>query len=249
MGIRISNILFEMIRITLILSCFCALLSCDRKLKREDDFVIFKVNPKTENVSFYWRDENGTILKSIARLKNKTEWDKKDLKFATNGGMFEANNFPKGLYIGNFKILNKIDTLSGTGNFYLKPNGIFYLTENNDAEIIETTTFRNNLKIKYATQSGPMLLINKEINPKFKKDSKNINIRNGVGILKDGNIVFIMSKKEVNFYNFAAIFKELGCKKALYLDGFVSRTYCPEQKWIQEDGNFGVIIGVTESKK
>ncbi|PTT72029.1 phosphodiester glycosidase family protein, partial [Chryseobacterium sp. HMWF001] len=104
-------------------------------------------------------------------------------------------------------------------------------------------------EIKYATQSGPILLIDGKINPIFKKDSKNINIRNGVGILNDGNIVLIMSKKEVNFYNFASVFKESGCTKALYLDGFVSRTYCPEQKWTQEDGNFGVMIGVTTSKK
>ena len=52
---------------------------------------------------------------------------------------------------------------------------------------------------------------------------------NGVGILPDGKVVFAMSKTEVNFYNFADYFKKLGCKNALYLDGFVSRTYLPEQ--------------------
>lgn len=40
--------------------------------------------------------------------------------------------------------------------------------------------------------------------------------------------------------------KKKGCKNALYLDGFVSRTYLPEKNWSQLDGNFGVIIGVTE---
>jgi uncharacterized protein YigE (DUF2233 family) len=64
-----------------------------------------------------WKDDNGTILKSIAHLKNKTEQENKELIFAMNGGMFEPNNFPKGLYIENFKILNKTDTLSGKGNF------------------------------------------------------------------------------------------------------------------------------------
>ncbi|WP_336689070.1 MULTISPECIES: phosphodiester glycosidase family protein [unclassified Chryseobacterium] len=238
-----------MTKIALFIVCLCCFLSCDKKIKQEDDFVIFKVNPKIQNVAFYWKDDNGTILKSIAHLKNKTEQENKELIFAMNGGMFEPNNFPKGLYIENFKILNKTDTLSCKGNFYLHPNGIFYLTKNNDAEIVETKAFRNNSEIKYATQSGPILLIDGKINPIFKKDSKNLNIRNGVGILKDGNIVFIMSKKEVNFYNFASVFKESGCVKALYLDGFVSRTYCPEQKWTQEDGNFGVMIGVTTSKK
>jgi uncharacterized protein YigE (DUF2233 family) len=38
----------------------------------------------------------------------------------------------------------------------------------------------------------------------------------------------------------------MNCQNALYLDGFVSRTYLPEKAWKQVDGNFGVIIGVTE---
>jgi uncharacterized protein YigE (DUF2233 family) len=54
-----------------------------------------------------------------------------------------------------------------------------------------------------------------------------------------------MSKEEINFYDFAAYFQHMGCKNALYLDGLVSRTYLPDQKWVQTDGNFGVIIGVT----
>ena len=79
----------------------------------------------------------------------------------------------------------------------------------------------------------------------FKKGSSNVQIRNGVGILPDGNLIFAMSKEPVNFYDFAQYFESLGCKNALYLDGFVSRTYLPSKNWIQDDGDFGVIIGVT----
>lgn len=237
-------------KIPIIILCFYFIFSCNDKLNNEDDFVIFKTDPKVENISFYWKDDDdGQILRSIDNIKKKVEEEGKNLKFAMNGGMFEKNNFPKGLYIENFKILNKIDTLFGEGNFYLNPNGVFYLTKNNDAELIETKNFKYYSSIKYATQSGPMLLIDDEINPIFKKDSKNLNIRNGVGILEDGNVVFVMSKNEVNFYNFASIFKALGCTKALYLDGFVSRTYYPERNWTQKDGDFGVMIGITESKK
>lgn len=223
----------KLLRIALITVSFgTAVLSCSRKVEHEDDFVIFKVNPKAEPISFYWKDNDGTILKNINNLKGKIERDKKELKFAMNGGMFNIDNSPKGLYIENFKILNPIDTLSSKGNFYLHPNGIFYLTKNKDAEITETKRFVHNLDIRYATQSGPVLLMDGRINPIFQENSKNRNIRNGVGILKNGNIVFMMSKREVNFYNFASAFKELGCTKALYLDGFVSRAYYPEKKWI-----------------
>ena len=89
-----------------------------------------------------------------------------------------------------------------------------------------------------------MLLINGQIHPAFKKGSSNLNIRNGVGILPNNKVIFAMSKQEVNFYDFAQYFKNLGCKNALYLDGFVSRTYLPGKNWEQLDGNFGVIIGL-----
>ena len=75
-----------------------------------------------------------------------------------------------------------------------------------------------------------------------------MNIRNGVGLKENGELVFIQSKKAVNFYHFAQVFKKLDCKDALYLDGYVSRTYLPEKNWVQKDGDFGVIIAVSEPK-
>lgn len=93
-----------------------------------------------------------------------------------------------------------------------------------------------------------MLLINGKIHSAFKKGSTNFHIRNGVGILPDNRVIFAMSKSKVNFYDFALYFKSLGCKNALYLDGYVSQTYLPEKNWIQTDGNFGVIIGVTSRR-
>ena len=87
-----------------------------------------------------------------------------------------------------------------------------------------------------------MMVIDGRIHPKFVKGSKNLNIRNRVGILPDGSVLFAMSKEKVNFYDFALFFKTHGCENALYLDGFVSRTYLPSKKWEQVEGDFGVII-------
>lgn len=218
---------------------------CKEKIKHDDHFVIYQVNPKTQNIKFYWKNNRNETLKSIEHLKNEVESGNEKLIFAMNGGMFEPDNSPKGLYIENFKLLKSIDTLNGSGNFYLPPNGIFYITKDNQAGIVETHKYKQNTTTRYATQSGPMLLINGKINPIFKEDSKNLNIRNGVGISENGDVIFAMSKKEINFHNLAQLFKEMGCKNALYLDGFVSRTYLPEKNWIQKDGNFGVIIGIT----
>jgi uncharacterized protein YigE (DUF2233 family) len=53
-----------------------------------------------------------------------------------------------------------------------------------------------------------------------------------------------MSKEPVTFYEFALYFKKLGCKNALYLDGAISRAYCPSCKWPQKGGEFGAMIAV-----
>lgn len=237
---------------TTILFCLSLLvfftLGCKEKIRNEDQFILFQASPGKGNIKLYWKNDRHQILKSIGQLKKEVEAQHEKLQFAMNGGMFEPDNSPKGLYIENFKILKPIDTLQGSGNFYLPPNGIFYLTQNNQAGIVETKKYIQIPEIKYATQSGPMLLLDGKINPVFQKDSKNLNIRNGVGILSNGDLIFAMSKKEVSFYKLAQLFKEAGCKNALYLDGYVSRAYLPEKNWIQDDGNFGVMIGITEVK-
>ncbi|ESU25225.1 putative periplasmic protein [Flavobacterium limnosediminis JC2902] len=211
-----------------------------------DRFISYVVNPKKRNVEFYWKNEKGENFKNAENLKFWLKKQKRELVFATNGGMYKKDNSPQGLYIENKIKKIEIDTAKGNGNFYLKPNGVFYITIDKTPNICLTNDFVDNGKIKYATQSGPMLVINGKIHSAFKENSTNLNIRNGVGILPNNEIIFAMSKKEINFYEFAQYFKNLGCKNALYLDGFVSRTYLPEKNWIQTDGDFGVIIGVTK---
>lgn len=166
------------------------------------------------------------------------------LVFAMNGGMYRAGNQPLGLFIEKGKIKAPLDTASGAGNFYLKPNGVFYTTTKNQAVVCRTEDFVYDPAIAYATQSGPMLVLDGRIHSAFKSGSKNLNIRNGVGILPDGRAVFVLSRQEVSLYEFAAYFQQLGCRNALYLDGLVSRMYLPEKGWVQADGDFGVIIGV-----
>ena len=229
----------------LILVLLCA---CEKPASEINNgkFVTFIVNSEASNVEFFWKDDEGQIFKSIQNLKSYTEKKGKRLKFAMNGGMYEPGNLPKGLFIEHQKTLTTLDTKDGNGNFYLKPNGVFYLTTNNKAFITQTQNFVNDGNINFATQSGPMLLIDGNINPVFDKNSSNLNIRNGVGILPDNKIAFVISRQEVSFYEFAAHFKSLNCRDALYLDGFVSRMYWPESKIGQLDGDFAVIIGITE---
>lgn len=212
----------------------------------ENMFITYQVNPKEQNVKLYWKDDKNKILNNFKQLEFFVNKKKQNLLFAMNAGMFKEDFSPLGLYIENQKIIQSLNSSSGHGNFYLKPNGIFYITKDKVAKICKTEDFKANSDVFFATQSGPMLVTNGKTHAAFQQNSTNLNIRNGVGILDNNEVVFVMSKEKINFYDFASYFKKLGCKNALYLDGFVSRVYYPEKKWIQTDGNFGVMIGVTE---
>jgi uncharacterized protein YigE (DUF2233 family) len=211
--------------------------------------ISYTADPKTQTIQFYLKNDSQQYFKNIGNLKNWLDSKKQTLVFAMNGGMYKEDNSPLGLYIENGKTISPINKKRGTGNFYLQPNGIFYITADSLPVVCETKKYNGKENIIFATQSGPMLVINGNIHPAFQKGSANLTIRNGVGILPGNKIVFILSKKEISLYDFAAHFKDLGCKNALYLDGFISKVYIPEQNWMQTDGNFGVIIGVTEKEQ
>lgn len=220
--------------------------SFTNKYSRNDQFISYIFDKKTTDLELFWKNDQNEILKSFENLKSYLEKKQKTLLFAMNAGMFKKDYSPQGLFIQDGYVINPIDTSTGFGNFYLMPNGIFYITKEDIFGICKSQNFVDTGTIKFATQSGPMLVIDGQIHPAFIKGSKNLNIRNGVGILPDNKVIFTISKKEINFYDFAYYFKELGCKNALYLDGFVSKIYYPAINVTQMDGNFGVMIGITQ---
>ncbi|MCH2045741.1 MAG: phosphodiester glycosidase family protein [Saprospiraceae bacterium] len=207
-----------------------------------EPILYHEVNPKEKTLRFYWRDAKNEAFVNYEKLKTHVEKEGEELVFAMNGGMFHEGYLPTGLYIENSVEKSPINLKKKAyGNFFMQPNGVFYLTKSNEAFVCETDSFQAG-NVKYATQSGPLLLINGQINSKFKKGSKNLNIRNGVGVLENGHILFAMSKTEVNLYDFAEFFKEKSCKMALYLDGHISKTYLPSKNYKELEGTFGVMI-------
>ncbi|MBG8555632.1 phosphodiester glycosidase family protein [Hymenobacter guriensis] len=212
-----------------------------------DQFISYTVNPRRQTLRLYWQDEHGQPLRSLGHLRDWLSGRGQRLVFACNGGMYHTGPVPLGLFIENGQQRTPLDTTHGTGNFYLQPNGVFYLTRAREAGIVPTARFSAAEAVQYATQSGPMLVLDGQLHPAFRASSVNRQIRNGVGLLPDGRLLLVMSKKEINFYDFACYFQRRGCRQALYLDGFVSRAYLPTQGWEQLDGDFGVMLGVTEA--
>ena len=202
-------------------------------------------------IKMFWKDDKNVQLNSLKNLKQFVHQKGDSLVYACNAGMYMEDRAPLGLFIDNGIIKRKLNTKTGAGNFYLKPKAVFYISKDGTAAIQEIETaegknFQDKNSIRYATQSGPMLIQNGIINKLLTEGSTNVNVRNGVGILPNGNAYFAMSTYPVNFYDFAKHFKDKGCKTAMYFDGFVSRSYCPSENYEQLDGNFGVMIGVVE---
>ena len=136
-------------------------------------FVTYKIDIKKQDLKLFWKDDKNEPFRSIQNLKLWLNKNNKNLVFAMNAGMYKSGNYPQGLFIEKQKVLSPLDTSAGTGNFYLKPNGVFYITTDNIPVICNTTNFINTGKIKYATQSGPMLVIDGQIHSAFKQGSTN----------------------------------------------------------------------------
>lgn len=213
--------------------------------KTEANYISYRADPRRQALRLYWRDAQGHRYGSLGQLRQRITTQGDSLIFAMNGGMFNPTFAPQGLYIEDGRELAPLDTSAGAGNFYLKPNGVFYLTATGAAGICPTVAWPTVGRVRYATQSGPLLVLNAHIHPAFRPGSANVQIRNGVGLLPNGRLLLAMSKTKVNFYDFADYFRRAGCRTALYLDGFVSRTYAPANGWQQLDGDFGVIVGIS----
>jgi len=232
------------ILLLLLLITFTVFYAFAKTPSQQIHIVSHTTSPK--NIHFYHKNPHGKIFKNFHTLDDYISSQNKHLSFAMNGGMYLRDLSPQGLYIENGKMIKKLDTTQEAyGNFYMQPNGIFFITKNKEAHVVTSKGFQYTDKINYATQSGPMLVIEGKIHHKFIPYSKNVHIRNGVGILPNGDLLFAISSKKINFYNFANFFKQHGCKNALYLDGFVSRIYLPKKGITQQDGLFGIIIGET----
>lgn len=173
----------------------------------------------------------------------------KALGFAMNAGMYHRDLAPVGLYVEDGAELSMLVTRDGPGNFGLLPNGVFCI--GGTFRVIESRTYKKERPdCRYATQSGPMLVIRGKLHPKLVPDSDSLYIRNGVGVSEDGTrAVFAISNDAVNFHAFARLFRdELGLPDALYFDGNISRLYAPGLD--RHDGGFpmGPIVGTVVPK-
>jgi uncharacterized protein YigE (DUF2233 family) len=211
-------------------------------------YVICAVEAGADLRLFLNDPETGTLLGSFAGVDVHLAKAGERLAFAMNAGMYHGDRRPVGLYIEGGQEFAPLVTREGPGNFGLLPNGVFCLRDGR-AEVIETLRYaQERPDCRYASQSGPMLVIDGALHPRFIEGSDSRFIRNGVGTSSDGGrVVFAISESAVNFHDFATFFRDgLGLEDALYFDGKISRLHAPGLDRSDAGWAMGPIVGVLD---
>ncbi len=200
----------------------------------------------SEDVRLFLNGTDEKPLGTFRAVDQSLAADGKRLAFAMNAGMYHEDRRPVGYYVEKGAEMAALQRKPGPGNFGLQPNGVFCVLDGSFA-VVETLAFdaaRPNCR--FASQSGPMLVLSGALHPKFAMDSESVNIRNGVGVSEDGKrAFFVISDDAVNFHAFARFFRDgLKVPNALFFDGTISRLYAPEVG--RDDFGFpmGPIVGL-----
>jgi uncharacterized protein YigE (DUF2233 family) len=174
-------------------------------------------------------DPGGVPLRSFEALEARLGPGAAGLRFAVNAGMYDESGRPIGLYVEEGSTRRRLNLRDGPGNFHLKPNGVFAVDDRGRVSVTTSADFAEAApKVRWATQSGPMLVIGGRLHPRFDSDGPSRLVRNGVGVAGPGTAWFAISEEGVSFGRFARFFRDaLGCTDALYLDGTVSSLWDP----------------------
>jgi len=222
--------------------------TCEKLTHNDKRYTICEVDASTADLRLFLKDDEGEVLGHFSSVNDALEPQGKRLAFAMNAGMYHDDRLPVGHYVEDGQEQMRVIPNAGPGNFGLLPNGVFCIREGR-ADVFETLDFIDQApECRFATQSGPMLVIDRELHPRFLPDSTSRYIRNGVGTSADGaRAVFAISEDAVTFHEFGRLFRDvLGTPNALFLDGNISRMY--ERSSNRSDIGFslGPIVGVVE---
>jgi uncharacterized protein YigE (DUF2233 family) len=204
------------------------------------------VNIRTDRLQLFLTDPSGRPFNSFRKVAESVSARNEQLLFAMNAGMYREDYSPVGLMVIDGRPVHRLNMATGFGNFYMKPNGVFIVSDSG-AHILESSDYRSLQPTPMlATQSGPLMLHGGQLNSHISPQGTSRLIRNGVGIVSADEVVFVISEDPVNFYDFAALFRDrLHCADALYLDGNVSSLYARSLGRADEHVLLGPIIGVT----
>lgn len=212
-----------------------------------DDFTVCTARAGEDRVALSLRGADGKPHRRLSRLQSDLGDAADKVRFAMNAGMFDVRGAPIGLYVENGRQMKAVNVRDGFGNFHLKPNGVFWIGGDGKVHVSETDAYvAQKAKPMWASQSGPMLVIDGKLHPKFDHDGDSRHIRNGVGVTDAGDALFVISDAPVSFGKLARLYRDqLKCDDALYFDGAVSSLWAPSLDRLDAGRNLGPMVLVT----
>ena len=221
--------------------------SCEKRQFEGKGYAVCTVDAADQDKLRLWLDgPDGRVLGDFRSVRG-TLPQGQVLAFAMNAGMYHPDFSPVGLFRADGVEKGALVTAGGGGNFGMRPNGVFCVGAKAPFQVIESRRFAEvRPDCRLATQSGPMLLIQSELHPRFVAESDSRYIRNGVGVSRDFNTAwFVISDGAVTFHEFARFFRdELSAHNALYFDGSISRLYAPDISRADWGRTMGPIVGL-----
>jgi uncharacterized protein YigE (DUF2233 family) len=209
-------------------------------------YAVCAIDPRTWSIVVARADAQGVAYGSLEKFDRAMSAGGTPVLLAMNAGMYHEGLGPVGLFVEGGKQETPLNTAEGEGNFFLKPNGVFFVRPDGSAGVMETSAYAAARRdVAYATQSGPMLVVDGRIHPRFEPNGTSRFIRNGVGVRADGTVVLAISRAEVSLGSFARLFRdELACPNALFLDGAISTLSGGERTLIGGKYPVGPILAV-----
>lgn len=220
--------------------------TCENALFEGLSYTTCTVDPATERLELFLYDDMGMPYGDFASLEQA--YQGQSIPFAMNAGMYQPDQSPVGLFVVHGVEVSHLLTGPSDGNFGMLPNGVLCIRPG-QARVFETLVYEQlSSACDFVTQSGPMLVIDGALHPRFLPDSTSRFVRNGVGTTDNGDrAVFAISNQPVSFYEFARFFRDgLGLPLALYFDGNVSQLHAPSLGRSDRGRAMGPIVAVIE---
>lgn len=221
--------------------------ACQARTFEGAAFTICNFDRRIDTIEIASNGPSGQPLRSFAALETSLGARATKVRFAVNAGMFDGEGDPIGLFVDNGAERRRLNRRKGGGNFHLLPNGVFAQDQAGRVHVASSEVFEARVRRpRWATQSGPMLVIDGKLHPRFDADGPSRLIRNGVGVSDANTAWFAISEEGVSFGRFARLFRDaLGCRNALFLDGSVSSLWHPAEGRQDEIAPLGPMIVVS----
>jgi len=196
--------------------------ACERRDYEGSAFTICRYDRRRDEIALFLDGRNGR-LRSLAALERELGPRGRRLRFAMNAGMYDEAGGPIGLYVAEGRERHAINRRPGAGNFHMLPNGVLTIAADGRVAILPADRYDPAARPAWATQSGPMLVIDGALHPAIQPNGPSLHIRNGVCTVDQNVAWFAISEAPVSFGRLARLLRDaLGCRDALYLDGSVS---------------------------